>query len=122
MDSVANNRCIRRRFVILEHDHPFLHWDFLIEKGEKLDAWRLLEFPKAGMRVDALPLPDHRRCYLEYEGPISGDRGSVRRVYSGTLEEHPTHEGQLYRVFDSSVATQCRMIQVTADSVCWEFE
>lgn len=31
-------------------------------------------------------LADHRRVYLEYEGPLSGDRGEVRRVASGTFE------------------------------------
>ena len=28
--------------------------------------------------------PDHRRMYLDYEGEVSGQRGSVRRVDSGT--------------------------------------
>ena len=31
-------------------------------------------------------LPDHRLAYLEYEGPISGNRGHVQRVASGTYE------------------------------------
>jgi hypothetical protein len=29
---------------------------------------------------------DHRRLYLDYEGPISGGRGSVRRVAEGQAE------------------------------------
>ena len=29
------------RFVILEHDHPSLHWDFILEVGEVLWTWRL---------------------------------------------------------------------------------
>lgn len=29
-------------------------------------------------------LEDHRRDYLEYEGPISNNRGQVKRVSSGT--------------------------------------
>lgn len=29
-------------------------------------------------------LPDHRMVYLSYEGPISRDRGRVRRVDQGT--------------------------------------
>lgn len=29
---------------------------------------------------------DHRREYLTYEGPISGDRGHVRRVAAGRIE------------------------------------
>ena len=28
-------------------------------------------------------LPDHRLAYLEYEGPISGDRGTVSRCDAG---------------------------------------
>ena len=30
-------------------------------------------------------LPDHRIAYLEYEGPVSGDRGEVRRWDRGSL-------------------------------------
>lgn len=34
-------------------------------------------------RFAVTPLPPHRPCYLRYEGPISGDRGHVRRVDAG---------------------------------------
>lgn len=30
-------------------------------------------------------LPDHRRLYLNYEGPISGDRGEVTPVAAGLI-------------------------------------
>ena len=63
------------RFVILEHDHPTLHWDFLLEDGEVLRAWRLLAEPGPGAAVAAEPNFDHRRLYLDYEGPVSGGRG-----------------------------------------------
>ncbi|HLQ45321.1 MAG TPA: hypothetical protein VK137_11370, partial [Planctomycetaceae bacterium] len=33
------------RFAILIHDHPFLHWDLLVEQAGVLQAWRLLESP-----------------------------------------------------------------------------
>lgn len=33
-----------------------------------------------------MQLPDHRSSYLEYEGPVSGGRGTVSRVESGTYE------------------------------------
>lgn len=34
-------------------------------------------------RFELTPLPPHRPRYLWYEGPISGDRGQVRRVDAG---------------------------------------
>ena len=74
------------RFVVLEHDHPFLHWDFLLEQEEVLHAWRLLSPPSVGMRVAAEPLADHRKVYLDYEGPVSGNRGKVSRWDHGVYE------------------------------------
>ncbi len=79
------------RYVILEHDHPQRHWDFLLEAGTVLRSWRLAEPPNPGKAVPAEPSFDHRLVYLDYEGPISGGRGSVTRwdagTYSGSLEK-----------------------------------
>ena len=75
-----------RRFVILEHDHPFLHWDLLLEERDSARSWRLLRKPCLGEPIAAEPLPDHRLMYLDYEGVVSGDRGSVKRFLSGTYE------------------------------------
>ena len=72
-----------QRFVILEHDRPFLHWDFLLENGDTLDAWRLLRRPVTGEWLPAETLPAHRLMYLDYEGPVSDDRGHVLRVHAG---------------------------------------
>jgi hypothetical protein len=74
------------RFVILEHDWPTLHWDFLLETGSVLRAWRLLAEPTPGKAVPAEANADHRVLYLDYEGPVSGDRGNVRRWDAGTFE------------------------------------
>jgi hypothetical protein len=74
------------RFVILEHDHPQLHWDLMLEFGEALRTWRLAEPPEPGRTVAAEAIGDHRRLYLDYEGPVSGNRGQVRRWDSGTYE------------------------------------
>ena len=38
------------------------------------------------LECSAERLPDHRRAYLDYEGPISGDRGRVHQVASGSYE------------------------------------
>lgn len=73
------------RYVILEHDHPFRHWDLMLEDGEILRTWRLLAPPAPGATVVAEASFDHRRVYLEYEGPLSGNRGTVVRWESGTF-------------------------------------
>lgn len=80
------------RFVILIHDHPFLHWDFLLERGDTLRTWRLLQDPvglcdsDSTLTISAEALPDHRRHYLDYEGPVSNNRGTVRRWDRGQYE------------------------------------
>jgi hypothetical protein len=74
------------RFVILTHDWPAPHWDFLVEAGGVLRAWRLLAEPRAGTDITAEPNFDHRLLYLDYEGPLSGNRGSVSRWDAGHAE------------------------------------
>ena len=81
------------RFVVLTHDHPLLHWDFMLEHGEKLRTWGLAHPPDAGGPIEAEPLTDHRLAYLDYEGPVSGGRGHVERWDRGeyeTVESSPT--------------------------------
>jgi hypothetical protein len=75
-----------RRFVILEHDHPHLHWDLMLESGNALRTWRLAEPPSPRAPVRAEAIGDHRLMYLDYEGPLTGNRGSVRRWDAGTFE------------------------------------
>lgn len=72
------------RFVILEHDHPYWHLDLMLETGSVLQTCRLLAIPKAGTRIQAEIIGEHRRAYLDYEGPVSGGRGSVKRWDTGT--------------------------------------
>ena len=83
------------RFVILEHDHPTLHWDLMLEAGDVLQTWRLAQPPEGTTgQIAATALADHRLLYLDYEGPISGHRGSVRRWDKGTyvIENESTAE------------------------------
>lgn len=85
------------RFVLLRHETPpgYLrgsHWDLMFEHQGALRTWALDELPTADQAVTAEQLADHRLAYLDYEGPVSGDRGEVRREDSGeyeTLEDTP---------------------------------
>jgi hypothetical protein len=71
------------RFVVLIHDSPVLHWDFMLEKEAALRTWRLSRSPCEPGPIAAEPLADHRLAYLDYEGPVSGNRGTVRRFDRG---------------------------------------
>jgi hypothetical protein len=79
------------RFVLLRHEcppgfGPPSHWDLMLEDGEALLAFRLLELPTAGRpTVAAEALARHRIEYLDYEGPVSGGRGDVRQVDAGAF-------------------------------------
>src|ERR1700730_7618701 len=76
------------RFVILQHDHPELHWDLMLQAGETLRTWRLAKAPELpGEAIVASAIGDHRPMYLDYEGPVSGGRGQVIRWDQGTYEE-----------------------------------
>jgi hypothetical protein len=77
---------IMLRFVILTHDHPFWHWDLMLEQGGSLKTWRLDAEPAPAVTIKATLLPVHRLHYLEYEGPVSGDRGEVHRWDHGWYE------------------------------------
>ncbi len=82
------------RFVILEHDFPERHFDFMLEDGGVLLTWRLAQWPLPhSSREPATQLADHRLHYLDYEGPVSGNRGTVLQQDSGTyhwLQRSPT--------------------------------
>jgi hypothetical protein len=73
------------RYVILEHDYPVRHWDFMLEAGTVLRTWKLEAAPALGQTVRAEASFDHRLLYLDYEGPVSGGRGSVARWDAGTF-------------------------------------
>lgn len=75
------------RFVVLAHDVPGegRHFDLMIEFGESLATWKGVDAPEAAQAspVSLRRIQDHRLHYLAYEGPISGNRGSVARHDEG---------------------------------------
>jgi hypothetical protein len=79
------------RFVILRHEgsggyKPGVHWDLMLEFGPSLRTWAMAESPQADRKIAAERLADHRLAYLDYEGPISGDRGAVSRFDAGEFQ------------------------------------
>ena len=76
----------RLRYVVLHHrgfGPP--HFDLMFERSDRdtLLTFRIPCWPIAATAV-VVPLGDHRRAYLDYQGPVSGNRGEVRRAAAGT--------------------------------------
>lgn len=79
------------RFVVLFHQTPpgyprADHWDFMLEAAGGLRTWALPAAPAAGQTLVAEQLADHRAEYLSFEGPLSGERGSVTQWDAGTYD------------------------------------
>ena len=85
------------RFAALHHQLPphaqrDCHWDLLLEPPTFAPCG-LLTFETTtppgewvNHTLTLRRLPDHRSIDLDYEGPISGDRGQVKRVLAGTIQ------------------------------------
>ena len=78
------------RFALLHHrtppgaDKPD-HFDLLLEDGEVLKTFTLWQFPKVSQSIAAEADFDHRLVYLDYEGPVSNNRGEVTQADQGTF-------------------------------------
>lgn len=85
------------RFVILEHRWNGVHYDLMLEDPSTgaLRTWAIDAAIVAGVELPARVLADHRRAYLDYEGPVSGDRGTVRRLDRGTYEARVWSAGRV---------------------------
>ena len=104
--------------VVLHHEGMGLpHYDLLFETapGSALATWRADRWPVQSGDY-TVRTPDHRPLYLSYEGPISSDRGHVRRVFEDAGCEVSIQEAQFEVRF--SDGTGLRMTQEGDQWVC----
>ena len=109
-------------FVIILHTgHGPEHYDLMLEMleaGEALATWRLerdcLDL-RPSEALAARKLPDHRRAYLSYQGPVSGGRGRVTRVHAGTYETLDRRSDRLVVRLDSPGASATFELARTAE-------
>jgi hypothetical protein len=75
-------------YVILRHEgvaKPHFDLMFQTKVGSKLATWRSETWrPREPVTVEKIG--DHRMAYLTFEGEISGNRGSVKRVEQGICD------------------------------------
>ncbi len=80
------------RYVIQAHHYAqMVHFDFMFEnsKHEALETFQLPEKPSLqGIQqgISCRKLSPHRIDYLDYEGKVSGNRGSVEIWDAGKLQ------------------------------------
>jgi hypothetical protein len=78
----------------------------MLEWDGKLYTWALDLEPFGEPIVQATSLPLHRIEYLDYQGPISGNRGTVTRTVAG----HYRIDGEAVKLGFSSQTTLPRLI------------
>ncbi len=136
------------RFVLLYHDCPTnfgrpSHWDLMFESGEVLRTWAIERLPcdwqiahqhtaakyplcgsiAQGHVVPATKLADHRRDYLELEGPLSGDRGYVVRITSGTYRiQLETAEHWQLTLTGPQISGPLKLTRTSAEGTQWSLE
>lgn len=111
------------RFVFLRHSVPETfqpvtgrgdHFDLMLEPSSEASLWtwaveqNIFNADRKSFRCNADRLPDHRRVYLDFEGAVSGGRGTVKRVASGT-----------FRLLESSVGLTLAIV-AEQDSIAGE--
>ena len=111
------------RHAAVRHDSPEeLHFDLLLEMGKTLKTWALPQAPESGVEMACEALPDHRPMYLDYEGPVSGDRGSVTRWDRGTYRILRQSDRQLVVRLAGEKLTGRVVLEMTSeDPKRWRF-
>jgi hypothetical protein len=116
------------RFVILLHEcppryHRPTHYDLMLEDGQSLRTWALDEQLAAGVAVAAERLSDHRLDYLDFQGPLSDDRGSVSQWDSGTFDwQQDTQESIEVRLRGTRLQGNLRLVPTDSDTHRWRVD
>lgn len=110
-------------FVVLQHDHPRgAHFDFMLESGGVLRTWALPGPPAEAVEAIAEALPDHRLDYLDYQGPVAGDRGSVVRWDKGTFHWLSRGESELVvELRGTRLAGRATLRRLPDNAQSWRF-
>ena len=109
------------RFVILRHDDPRGgHFDFMLEVGEVLKTWALAQMPEPGVEIACEALADHRLAFLDYEGALSGGRGTVARWDCGTYSVQSQNDVEwVVHLAGKHISGQTILRRITGSATGW---
>jgi hypothetical protein len=94
----------------------------MLETGSVLATWALPLPPNSNHEFPAQSLPDHRLEYLDYEGPVSGDRGGVVRWDGGTYEVlEQTDERLAVRLCGDKLIGRAELARLSGRPDRWQF-
>ena len=93
----------------------------MLDNGDALRTWRLARPPDADEDVIVEPLADHRRAYLDYEGPVSGGRGEVRRWDAGDFALLEENSDQIRLRLDGAKLKGVATIELSGDDALARF-
>jgi len=103
------------RFTISLHISEFTHYDLFMEKAEYLETWSLnanfLEEFQRGKTVTLEEKPPHRNIYLDYEGEISGNRGSLKIFDKGTY----ILKNDIYIIKGSKIRGNLKILRINGE-------
>lgn len=95
---------------MLEHRGVLLTWQLPRQPGSTSD-----------LPLTAIRIGDHRLAYLEYEGPVSGDRGFVERVDSGALQVRQLTDGAVcFQLAGGRLGGAFELVRAKGDE--WHFQ
>lgn len=99
-----------RRVAFVEHTTAATeqHVDFLLEDHGLARAWRFPSMPNATICGERTF--DHRADYFNYEGAVTGGRGTVRIIKKGTAHVHSSTVDSF--VFDLDLGEQTTRVEL----------
>ena len=103
------------------------HYDLMLSPpgAGQLWTWAITANPLCQplpLECQAERLPDHRRIYLDYQGPVSGDRGHVQQAAKGTCETVVWSEQQVkvrLRLDEAAEHKDSFLISLTRQPSAW---
>ncbi len=107
------------RYVLLHHDWPSEHYDLMIEVDGELHTWRLAAPPTAGEQlIDRIA--NHRLEYLNYEGPVSNNRGQVKRIAKGEYTATTRHHNNYQLMLSGDLQGEAQLQRYQPDALARE--
>jgi hypothetical protein len=94
------------------------HFDLMLEKSGRLVTFELFQLPIPGERFPVRRLAEHRIDYLDYEGPISGDRGHVTQWTAGHyLTALESEHKWILELYSPRLSARIVLLRPTSDTI-----